>query len=385
MIQIPGKIPIAIHSGFWLVAAIIGFLNSGSFLGTILWIGIIFVSVLVHELGHAVTALSFGLKPRIEFIAFGGLTYHRGDKLPLWKQFFIVLNGPLFGFGLFAIAFLLLKFSVFTTPLVQDVIRGFYWVNLLWTILNLVPVMPLDGGQLLRVVMELFFGVKGFKYSLIIGAAVAALLSLGCFLYQQYLIGALFFLFAFQSYDTWRKMRPFSEPDRDEDLKNALEAAESDLQLGRKTEALAEFEKIRSKAKEGMIYNLATQYLAFLHYDMGKSKEAYDLLLSIRKHLSSDGLTLLHKASFDQKDYALVAELSGPCFQAFPTPETAFRNAVASAQLGEVKPAVGWLETAFQEGLENIQEVARQQVFDKIRTDSHFQGFLKHHEKDVSI
>jgi stage IV sporulation protein FB len=56
MLRIPGKIPIAISPAFWIFAALIGYLNSQSFIGTIIWIGIIFVSVLVHEFGHALTA-----------------------------------------------------------------------------------------------------------------------------------------------------------------------------------------------------------------------------------------------------------------------------------------------------------------------------------------
>ena len=63
---------------------------------------------------------------------------------------------------------------------------------------NVIDVMPLDGGQLLRIILEAIFGAKGFRYSLIIGMAIAGGGSVFFFLYHQYLIGALFFLFAFQ-------------------------------------------------------------------------------------------------------------------------------------------------------------------------------------------
>src|SRR3990167_8564795 len=109
MIRIPGRIPIVVHPTFFLIAALIGFLYSGTVLGTIIWIAIILVSVLFHEFGHALTAALFGLSPRIELVALGGLTYHEGQKLPFWKQFLIVLDGPLFGFLLFIIASLLLQ------------------------------------------------------------------------------------------------------------------------------------------------------------------------------------------------------------------------------------------------------------------------------------
>src|SRR5271169_1684851 len=104
-----GRIPVTIYPTFWIFAALIGYLNSMSLIGTLVWVGIIFVSVLFHEYGHALTAMLFKEKPRIELVAMGGLTYHNGQKLPFWKQFFIVLNGPLFGFILALIATALLQ------------------------------------------------------------------------------------------------------------------------------------------------------------------------------------------------------------------------------------------------------------------------------------
>ena len=377
MIHLKGKIPITIHPFFWLTAAIIGFLYSGALIGTIVWIFVILVSVLVHEMGHASTALFFGLKPRIELVALGGLTIHQGDKLPFWKQFIIVLNGPIFGFCLFLLAWLLLRMPV--TGFIKGVLSYFFIVNLIWTIFNLVPVMPLDGGQLLRIALESFFGAKGFHVSLIIGMTIAGGTSLFFFLTQNFFIGAILFLFAFQNFDMYRKLKHLSDGDRSGPLKQSLEEAEKDLQAGNKDKALFAFEKIRNESKEGMIHMMATQYLAFLKYDLGKTKEAYELLLPIRSELTSEALCLLHKAAFDEKDYPLVEEIGGNCFQAMPSKEVAFRNALACAALAKAKPAVGWLETSFQEGLENIAGILRGPEFDHIRESELFQKFLKNH------
>lgn len=387
MIRIPGKIPIFIHPAFWVVAALIGFFNSMSFMGTLIWIFVILVSVLVHELGHALTARFFGLTPRIELIALGGLTYHKGDKLPFKKQFFIVLNGPVFGFLLFLVAYFLLHFSFAAEgTLAGKILYYFYWVNLVWTFLNLVPVMPLDGGQLLRIVLEGTFGFKGFKYALIIGMMIAGLISLGFFLMQSFLVGALFFLFAFQSYDLLRSTRNITEKDRNEDLKLSFEKAEMELQAGNKEKALAEFERIRNVAGRGLLYNLSTQYIAFLKYDEGDYKAAFELLNPIRKELtSSEALCLLHRVAYEIKEYQIVAELSGSCFQVMPTKEVALRNAYAHAAKKEARASVGWLETAFQEGLDNINKVVQDAIFDPIRKDLHFQAFLKHHQQDKLI
>lgn len=380
MIRIPGRIPIFIYPTFWIVAALIGYVNSFSWMGTLIWIGIIFVSVLFHEFGHALTAVLFGKNPRIELVAFGGLTYHEGENLPFWKQFFIVLDGPLFGFLLFLTATALLAFGSFENETLFTTLKTFQWINLFWTLLNLLPVMPLDGGQLLRIICEGFWGIRGYKYALLASMIVAAAMSLFFFLYQAYLVGAIFFLLAFQSYDTWKKSRFMSSQDRDMELKKKLDLAEKAFHDGDKEGAKEKFETIRKKAKEGMIFLLATQYLAYLAYEEGDSKAAYELLLPIEDELASDALCLLHKAAFDQKNYPLVVKLGGVCFQTWPSVETALRNAYSSALLRDATASIGWLETALKEGLENLQEILAERYFDPIREDPTFKEFIVSHK-----
>ena len=141
-IQIKGRIPLTIYPTFWLFAALIGYVNSLSFIGTLVWIGIIFVSVLFHELGHALTALSFKQNPRIELVALGGLTHHEGvSRLSLWKQFLIVFNGPLFGFLIVIAASLLLQVPSLAQGMVGSILSLLRLVNLFWTVVNLLPVL----------------------------------------------------------------------------------------------------------------------------------------------------------------------------------------------------------------------------------------------------
>ena len=379
MIQFRGKIPIIIHPTFWIMAAFIGYWYGGSIAGTLMWMGVIFVSVLIHELGHASTALLFGLKPRIELVALGGLTYHSSEGLGYFKQFLIVLNGPVFGLLLFVAAWLLKFIPALSGGYSGQILFIFININLIWTVLNLIPVLPLDGGQLMRILCEAIFGVKGIKYALLGSMAIATLLSLAFFLFSRVLVGALFFLFAFQSYDTWRRMRHITEPDRNHAFKEALEKAENDLQIGHKDDALAAFEKIRTETKQGMIYDLATQYLAFLKYDLGKTREAFDLLQSIRPDLSNDALCLLHRAAFDERVYPIVVELAGNCYQTQPSAETALRNASACAALAQPEATIGWLQTAVQDGATNLEEVIKDNSFDPIRSDKAFQNYIQTH------
>src|SRR5690606_1612370 len=124
------------------------------------------------------------------------------------------------------------------------------FANLFWTIVNLLPVMPLDGGQLLRIVLEAAFGVKGFKAALLIGAILAGLLSFYFFMMQAILLGAFFFLFAFQSFETWRKSRLATKADRDDANRQLMVRAEEAIAEGKVEEAKALLQQIREKAAD---------------------------------------------------------------------------------------------------------------------------------------
>ncbi|MBM3184277.1 MAG: stage IV sporulation protein FB, partial [Chlamydiae bacterium] len=266
MIVIPGPIPVAIHPLFWLLATVIGWIYSQSLPGVLIWIGIIFFSVLIHEFGHALTAVAFRQRAQIQLVALGGLTSFEGPKLRFWQQFLITFNGPLFGFFLFLLAsvFLQTGISVETHPLLFATLKWTQIANLFWTIVNLLPVLPLDGGQLLRIALEASFGLKGFKAALLIGAIIALLLSFYFFVSQAFLVGAIFFLFAFQGFDSWRKSRFANLQDREDDNRKILTHAEIALKTGKKEIAKQLFEEVRQKANGGLLAGLASQYLAFL-------------------------------------------------------------------------------------------------------------------------
>ncbi|HSX11798.1 MAG TPA: M50 family metallopeptidase [Chlamydiales bacterium] len=376
MIEIPGRIPLAIHPFFWVFAALIGWLNSASLLGTLIWVLIISVSVIFHEFGHALTAVLFKQKARIQLIALGGVTMYDGPKLKFWQQFVITFNGPLFGFFLFLLATFLLRIPHDNMPIWTTILRWTQFANLFWTVVNLLPVLPLDGGQLLRIVLEANFGVSGFKASLLVGAILAGLLSFYFFMVQAFLIGAFFFLFAFQSFDSWRKSRFATRNDRDESNKVLMQQAENYLQDGNTSEAKKLLEEVCEKASGGLLAVAAKQYLAFLAYKEGKRQEAYDLLLPIKKHLADDSLCLLHELAAERKNYPLVVELSAEVYQVAPSQEMALRNARAYAFEKQPKPAGGWLQTAWQFGGLDLAMILAEEEFQRIKDHREFKAFV---------
>lgn len=372
------KVPVKISPFFWVTAGLIGWVNSmgtGSpFILTLIWIGVIFVSILVHEYGHALTSRYFGQKPRIQLVAFGGLTYPEGPRLKGWREFLVVLNGPLFGFLLFLVSLFILSTGILENPYLVYTFKIFTWVNLFWTVVNLLPVMPLDGGQLLRVVLESIFGAKGLKYAIFTGMLLSTLFALTFFFVGYFLVGAIFFLFAFQNFDAWRKSRIVSESDRDDDITTRMKEIEDLLNHEQKEEAIPKLEEIRSKAKKGMIYNLTSQYLAALKAERGDYQAVYEILKPIRSHLNPESELHLHRAAYEVKDYALVLELAGPAFQLLPDPTIALYSAEAAASLQQSEPAIGWLKAARKAGLENFSAALEKGVFDPLRNLEDFKS-----------
>lgn len=375
------KIPVKISPFFFLTATLIGWINSGQsshpFVLTVIWVGVIFTSILVHEYGHALTSRYFGQKPRIQLTPFGGLTHPEGSPLRGWREFLVVLNGPVFGLLLFLGSLFLLSLSFFENPYILYTLKIFVWVNLFWTIVNLLPVMPLDGGQLLRVVLESCLGAKGFKYAIFTGMLLSFSLSLFFFFIGSFLVGAIFFLFGFQNLGTWKQSRVITESDRNEMMTKEMKEVEELLSRNETKAAIPKLEAIRKEAKAGMIYHAATEYLAAIYAEKGDHENVYGLLRPIKKHLSVESILFLHHAAYVVKDYPLVIELGGLSFQSLPDPQIALNNAEAYAALAQAEGAIGWLNAARQGGKENLGEILSKKIFDPIREAEGFKKILK--------
>ncbi|MCP5470031.1 MAG: M50 family metallopeptidase [Chlamydiales bacterium] len=375
MITIPGKIPVSIRPLFWLVAFFIGWMWTMSLLGALLCVGVIVLSVLFHEFGHALTACAFGQKCRIELAAFGGFTYREGGKLKLWKEFFIVLNGPIFGFLLFLGAYILSRTVPIQNELLAFAVRFTYVANFFWTIINLIPVLPLDGGHLLSIILEGIFGFKGIKAAIVIGLVISVLISIFFFATGHFLVGALFLILTFESFRSLRYYRIFKEQDRNTEMQDVLREADIDLESGNTQAALEKLEHVRGANKEGILYTLATQQIAEIYRREERYDEAYQLLLPIYKHLSGENLSTFHFLAHMNGDYKMVTEVGNKCFQENPSYNTALINALAYGALEKSEPACGWLDCALREGLPSLRDALSHPEFDAIRDNPKFKKF----------
>lgn len=380
MLRIPGKIPIIIHPFFWIIALILGWINTFSLVGMLIWLVVIFVSLMVHEFGHALTAVAFGQKAHIELMALGGLTFHDGKKLKLWQDFIVVLMGPLAGFVLFGITFFIRGAISPASVYLYYMFTVFVYVNLFWSIVNLLPVMPLDGGQLLRIIMESIFGFRGLKITLIIGIVLGVLLGLFFFLSGAFLIGAIFLLLAFESFASWKYFRHMEPQDKSESLQELFRSANQAELSGDNGRAVELYESIKNKAHKGLIFVQASEKLGFLYHQANQMQQAYEALKPIKNQISIEARVLLHRLAYDLGDYALTEELGSKCFQDIRSYQIACLNALACANLSKARAAVGWLECALHEGMPTLEGVLHRKDFDPIREDPIFRQFLKNYD-----
>lgn len=372
-----GKIPVTIQPLFFLLVIALSWLNSFDITRAALWMIIITFSILAHEYGHALTARLFGQKVAIELNGMGGLTTRKSRRLKPWQEFLIVLNGPLVGVLLFfgcveALHILPSK----TNELWIYFFVGMGYVNLFWTVVNLLPVYPLDGGHLLRIILERLFGMRGIKFSFLISILVGAVSGVLFFSYALLLPGIFFFMFAFESYRNWQNIRSMTVQDQNIDIQRLMKRAERLIYTGHRQEAIELLFHIRQKTSSGLFFTLATEYVAKLLSDEGKIDDAYKLLLPEKERLSPEALHLLHKLACGVGEWRAAITVGNISYQNLPDSQTALLNATAHAVLNESEAAIGWLRTAIEKGLPNSVELFQKKEFDGIRSDPEFQKLL---------
>lgn len=185
-------VPVRVHPSFWIVSAIFGwpYLKLG-FGFLLLWIFCQFLAVLVHELGHVLMGRVFRAPGEILLMFMGGLAIRPYPIDERWKRLLVVAAGPGVGLLFYGLLWLFEEYGLQHMPV--DLQVNFYFrmaiamlmfMNLFWSVMNLLPVFPLDGGLISR---ELFMGAmgqRGLYYSLGLSFLAAGIVAFYSFLKQ---------------------------------------------------------------------------------------------------------------------------------------------------------------------------------------------------------
>lgn len=219
--------PVRIHPWFWLMTLFLG-MHSESAPGLILWIAAVFTTLMVHEMGHALVMRMYGIHSQIVLYAFGGVTVpvsSYGNRQLRGRDDALISFA---GGGLqFCLAALIWGLYVFhappsmpggitgenlwnllwypcRTPIEDWGIAGHYahiflayvyLVSIIWGVLNLLPILPLDGGQIAREFFTWLWPRDGVSItlmvSIVISVAIAAWMVMGEMVFNAVLFGAL--------------------------------------------------------------------------------------------------------------------------------------------------------------------------------------------------
>jgi stage IV sporulation protein FB len=234
-------IPVRITPWFWLGSAVLGWGFAQSFarysqgtlsVGTTLmiWIGVVLVSIIAHEFGHALAFRYYGIHSHVVLYHFGGIAVPDGSfdfgrrmRLGSVPQIVVSAAGPaaslLLGFVFVAIVYSGGYYVPNPLPFIhaldflwhgerspslamQALLYAVLFVNIWWALMNLLPVYPLDGGQISREMFTLSNPREGIRYSLILSIAVSAAVVAWAISKQDTFLAIMFGMLAYSSFVT---------------------------------------------------------------------------------------------------------------------------------------------------------------------------------------
>lgn len=244
-----GPWPVRVHPMFWLMGLIMsGGGGGGDYFLQMYFLGVLafFISILVHELGHCWMMAYFGIRSSVVLYGGGGVAIpdsfggRSRRALKPWQDILISFAGPLAGFLLLGFVVLiaiglnyqvvimwpLLTFGVsdgislgkifpiiiasptetsqLQTPFVNTFINLLLMMNLFWGFMNLLPVYPLDGGQIARQLFVMRDPWDGVRKSLILSCIVGAAVTLMSLSDRSLWMT---FLFGFLTYSCWIELQ----------------------------------------------------------------------------------------------------------------------------------------------------------------------------------
>ena len=198
------RIPVRVEPWHWLILGLMGamgrnFDNRADIIGVLVFMMAGFFSILVHEMGHALTGRHFGARDtQVVLHGMGGVAIFPQARFTRLQSFLTTFAGPGIQLILGAIAFFLfLKFAYIEG--LGLFLWSLYVVSIFWALLNCVPVWPLDGGQMLHAAL----GERKIALTHQIGMVVAiivAVISIQYSTFAPFLFGYL----AYQNYERYK-------------------------------------------------------------------------------------------------------------------------------------------------------------------------------------
>ena len=199
-------IPVLVQPFHWLILGLLGFSftrpqGRGDLLELALFMLAGFVSILIHEMGHAVVGRKFGARPEVVLHGMGGVAIFPGAKFSRSESFWTTAAGPGVQLILGALALAILNSGSLPDTQIGVFFGWLFIVSFFWAIFNCVPVWPLDGGQMLGAML----GEKRAALTYQIGMVTASVLAVLGLLWGQIFITIFMGFMAYQNYQMFQQ------------------------------------------------------------------------------------------------------------------------------------------------------------------------------------
>jgi Zn-dependent protease len=432
-------IPVKIDSSFLFICALLAYSRLSQPIFLIEWLVVIFVSILVHELGHALVVRSFGLSPQITLYSMGGLTSWREEKsISHAKHIAISLAGPFAGFIFGGMVYLAGERmpDLFADRFGSQTYKDLLFVNLGWGVFNLLPILPLDGGNVAYSIEQMVTKRPSGVITRVISLLVAVGVGLWALSNGQLWIFFLMALFAWNNgsalfqllqYDRDGSVRPLldqaQEAVKNDDGATAVQLAKEALNSARSVEVKEEAQRIllqglilggdieqakkeadRLRAVYGhaallrsltgfekdqlphainlMEYSYATAPSPDLNFTLanalmiaGRFQDAASLITR-QQHpeYAAAANKTLQVAAFHSGDYKLSAEAGRQAFERTKEAGIAYNIACAEARAGRADEALAWIERAVEMGYRNVGAMASDSDLETLRSRPEFEA-----------
>jgi Zn-dependent protease len=203
--------------------------NPGQGVLLLIWIAAVFLSILIHELGHSLAMQRYGIRSYIVLYHFGGLAVPdsassfmgMNQRSSPYQQINISAAGPAIQLALAGVVIVSVKLAgyqvptyvpyladwlhfdegqrIASTPLLAT-IESVLWPSIFWALLNLLPVYPLDGGQISRELFTMYSGGAGVRSSLILSMVAAGGIAVWGLTSGNMMLAMMFAMLAFSSF-----------------------------------------------------------------------------------------------------------------------------------------------------------------------------------------
>lgn len=425
-----GRIPVVVEPSFWLISLLFCWDRYPRWDAMLSWVGAVFVSVLVHELGHALVAMALGCDVvAIRLYSFGGLTMFN-RRLSRWRDVLVSASGPFAGFFFGALIFAASLWFPPHTRLARYVLGDLLFVNFAWGIINLLPVPPLDGGHISRGVL----GPSRQRLALWVGLITALGVVAWALSVRDYYLAVLFGLLGlgcWQQLSVTRDLKPLQPQPVVEPEPDALARGWRALRAGQEAEAARLAHHALSAARPGEESNAARDLLAWVALTEGNARLALSHLekvqppeaarpyslamayeavglperalppalaalehqpteaggaLAVRLLVRARRLDEAERVARDfswttparrdsaladvalaREDFPAAASLFAQAFEASGRAEDAYQAARSHARGGQVEAATLWLQRALEAGYDDLEALSQEPALAPVR------------------